>query len=149
MAKLIADRIVAVAAAAFAISWIRRSVSWSGPTVAAMKEEDAYDWFLRARWPSTNGVPVCPKCGVLGASPFRNRRFRCPASQCRAEFSVTSGTILASRKLPVRTLLLAIALSVMSVKGTGNLSQEPGRRTPPGAPVWRQGRSAPSRDLRA
>lgn len=82
-----------------------------------MKEEDAYRWFMRARWPSTKGVPCCPACGVIGASPIRRRRFRCPAAQCRKEFSVTSGTILASRKLSFRTLVMAIALSVHSVKG--------------------------------
>jgi transposase-like protein len=82
-----------------------------------MKDEDAYRWFLRARWPSTKGVPVCPDCGVIGATAIRRRRFRCTAIECRREFSVTSGTILASRKLSFRRLVLAIALSVLSVKG--------------------------------
>jgi hypothetical protein len=48
------------------------------------------------------GVPVCPDCGVIGATVIESRR----------EFSVTSGTILASRKLSFRRLVLAIALSV-------------------------------------
>ena len=86
-----------------------------------MKEEDAYRWFLRARWPSTQGEPCCPRCGVIGGTPVRRRRFRCPAQQCRHEYSVTSGTILASRKLSFRTLVLAIALSVHSVKGKAAL----------------------------
>ena len=53
----------------------------------------------------------------VSASPRRRRRFRCRAKVCAAEFSVTSGTILASRKLSFKTLLLALALSVHSVKG--------------------------------
>jgi len=81
-----------------------------------MKDEDAYRWFMRARWPETKGVPVCPECGVIGATAIRRRRFRCPAIECRREFSVTSGTILANRKLPFRTLVMAIAISVHSVK---------------------------------
>ena len=85
--------------------------------VAAMDEDAAYEWFKHARWPSTGGEPTCPKCGCIGATPRRLRRFRCRAKVCAAEFSVTSGTILASRKLGFKTLLLALALSVHSVKG--------------------------------
>lgn len=84
---------------------------------ARMKEADACRWFMVARWPSTNGVPCCPACGLIGATAIRRLRFRCRAQQCRKEFSVTSGTILASRKLPFRTLVLALVLSVHSVKG--------------------------------
>ncbi len=86
-----------------------------------MKEADAYRWFIVARWPSTKGVPCCPECGLIGATSIRRSRFRCKAQECRREFSVTSGTILANRKLPFRTLVLAIALSVHSVKGKAAL----------------------------
>jgi transposase-like protein len=82
-----------------------------------MDEEAAYEWFKQARWPSTGGEPTCPECGLIGATQRRKRRFRCRAKVCAAEFSVTSGTILASRKLSFKTLLLALALSVHSVKG--------------------------------
>lgn len=41
--------------------------------------------------------------------------FRCKA--CKHQFSVTSGTIFASRKLPVRDYLLAIAIFVNGAKG--------------------------------
>lgn len=88
---------------------------------AAMKDDEAYRWFMRARWPATKGVPCCPHCGVIGGTPVRRRRFRCPARECRHEYSVTSGTILASRKLSFRTLVMAIALSIHSVKGKAAL----------------------------
>jgi len=39
-----------------------------------------------------------------------NRRFKCAA--CLHKFSVTSGTIFASRKLPIRDYLAAIAIFV-------------------------------------
>ena len=64
-----------------------------------MREEDAWRWFVRARWAANQGKPSCTEKG------------------CRHEFSATSGTILANRKLKFRTLLLALALSVHSVKG--------------------------------
>ncbi len=31
-------------------------------------EEKAYDTFKRIRWASTQGEPVCPKCGCLDQS---------------------------------------------------------------------------------
>ena len=82
-----------------------------------MSEDQAYAWFKLARWASTGGEPTCPQCGCIGAYERGNRRFRCKEKVCEVEFSVTSGTVLASRKLSFRTLLMAIALSVLSVKG--------------------------------
>lgn len=54
-------------------------------------------------------------CSYAPPQTFNFGRFRYRAKVCAAEFSVTSGTILASRKLSFKTLLLA--LSVHSVKG--------------------------------
>ena len=82
-----------------------------------MKEDDAYRWFVRARWHDNGGKPYCPACGNLDILAIRRRRYRCTAKECRREFSATSGTILANRKLKFRTLVLAIALAVHSVKG--------------------------------
>jgi transposase-like protein len=82
-----------------------------------MKEDDAYRWFKRARWHDNGGKPYCPECGNLEIISIRRKRFRCTATECRREFSVTSGTILANRKLKFRTLVHAIALAVHSVKG--------------------------------
>ncbi|GGF01324.1 DDE transposase [Aliidongia dinghuensis] len=89
--------------------------------VFRMSEEAAYKWFLRARWPETDGVPYCPRCGVTDAWETRRRRFKCRAKDCRCEFSVTSGTIFAHHKLPFRQLLAAIALSAHAVKGKAAL----------------------------
>ena len=85
--------------------------------VVAMREEDAWRWFVRARWADTKGRPCCPACGCVEPTAIRRRHWRCAAKECRYEFSVTSGTVLANRKLSFRTLVLAIALSVHSVKG--------------------------------
>jgi transposase-like protein len=96
--------------------------------VFGMKEQTAYNWFRRARWPRSGGrIPVCPHCGCegayeLGKFPDRvNRVFRCRQYECRDEFTVTSGTILADRKLPFRTLLAALVLTAQSVKGKAAL----------------------------
>ncbi len=86
-------------------------------TLATMKEEEAYRWLKRGRWHNNGGEAYCPECGNLDILSIRRRRFRCTAKECRREFSVTSGTILANRKLRFRTLVIAVALVVHSVKG--------------------------------
>src|SRR5271165_6563213 len=47
------------------------------------------------------------------------RLFKCKA--CHRQFSVTSGTSLACRKLPLRTLLMAFSLFVNAAKGISSL----------------------------
>ena len=81
-----------------------------------MSEEEARDAFRQIRWASTEGAPVCPHCGCLGVYSYKARPvFKCKA--CDHQFSVTSGTIFASRKLPISTYLLAIAIFVNGAKG--------------------------------
>jgi transposase-like protein len=85
-----------------------------------LSDEDAYDMFRRLRWPDNDGAPVCPHCDCLVAYAYRCRRvFKCKS--CHRQFSVTSGTLFASRKLPFRVLLVAIGLFVNAVKGISSL----------------------------
>ena len=79
-------------------------------------EEKAYATFRKLRWQETDGAPVCPKCGCLDSYEISTRRkFKCAA--CHAQYSVTSGTIFASRKLSFTDLLAAICLFVNGAKG--------------------------------
>jgi transposase-like protein len=87
--------------------------------VIRMSEDAAYTWFRRARWPETKGKPYCSHCGVTECYVLTRRRFKC--SGCRKEFTVTSGTIFASRKLPFRQILAIIALSANGAKGKAAL----------------------------
>ena len=81
-----------------------------------MSPEEAAEAFKQIRWSATNGDPVCPRCGCLGVYAYKSRAlFKCKA--CEHQFSVTSGTIFASRKLPIGTILLAIAIFVNGAKG--------------------------------
>ncbi len=60
--------------------------------------------------------PFCPHCGCVAVYEYKTRRiFRCQG--CMKQFSVTSGTIFASRKLPIRDYLAAIAIFVNGAKG--------------------------------
>jgi transposase-like protein len=77
-------------------------------------EDQAYETFKHIRW--TDGEPVCPDCGCVEVYEIKTRRkFKCSA--CYRQFSVTSGTIFASRKLDYVDLLAAICLFVNAVKG--------------------------------
>ena len=76
------------------------------------------------RWADTNGAPVCPACGCPVAYECRRPsgalRFRCKA--CRGDFSITSGTLFAHHKMPLRQYLAAIAIFVNEVKGKSALA---------------------------
>lgn len=84
-----------------------------------MSEDEAYERFKAIRWAETNGKPVCPhlSCGCTESYEIRSRRkFKCQS--CLRQFSVTTRTIFASRKLSFRKLLAVIFLFVNGAKGT-------------------------------
>jgi transposase-like protein len=92
--------------------------------VMRMTEAEAETLFKQVRWPETNGEPVCPSCGSLKAydcrRPHGAPRWRC--KDCRADFSITSGTLFACHKMPLRTYLAAIAIFCNEVKGKSMLA---------------------------
>lgn len=88
--------------------------------VFTMGEDKAYDLFKQMRWPETDGNAVCPKCGHDHPYEIKTRRrFECRA--CKKQFSVTSGTIFASRKLSFTDMLAAIVIVVNGAKGVSAL----------------------------
>lgn len=88
--------------------------------VARMSEDEARATFRAIRWADTRGAAVCPRCSCDACYEYASRPvFKCKA--CGHQFSVTSGTIFASRKLEVRDYLLAIALFVNGAKGMSAL----------------------------
>ena len=88
--------------------------------VFRMGEDAAYGLFCEMRWPETDGEPVCPRCGCADAYFLKTRRkYKCTA--CYHQYSVTSGTIFASRKLSFTDLLAAIVLFVNGAKGMSAL----------------------------
>lgn len=88
--------------------------------VMRLSEEEAFETFKAVRWASTDGEPLCPRCGCVESYTYRARRiFKCKG--CGAQYSVTTATIFASRKLPIRDLLAAIAIFVNGAKGISAL----------------------------
>lgn len=79
-------------------------------------EDAAYATFCQMRWAETDGEAVCPQCGCCEAYAITTRRkFKCKG--CYHQFSVTSGTIFASRKMAFVDLLAAICITVNAGKG--------------------------------
>jgi transposase-like protein len=102
----------------FLLSAAARTLSLKA--VFRMGEDAAYKTFCDIRWAETDGAPVCPRCGCVEAYAIATRRkFKCVG--CHHQFSVTSGTIFASRKLSFTDLLAAIAIFVNGAKGVSAL----------------------------
>jgi transposase-like protein len=92
--------------------------------VLRMSDAEAQTAFCKIRWFETDGAPVCPHCGGLDAylnpRPNGSTRYRCKA--CTKDFTVTSGTLFASHKRPLRDYLAAIAIFCNEVKGKSALA---------------------------
>ena len=106
----------------FLLSAAARSLSLA--KVMRLSDGGVEDVFLRLRWPETDGKPVCPDCGCsicyACRRPTGQLRWRCKA--CRRDFSITSGTLFAWHKLPLRTYLLAVVVFCNEVKGKSMLA---------------------------
>lgn len=108
-----------------------RAKTLSTKQVARMSEEDAYKAFVKIRFAENGGEPFCPRCNcsaILSITAKRRSRsknpdalggvrrlFRCKA--CDKQFSVTAGTIFASRKMEFRDILYAICKFANGAKG--------------------------------
>jgi transposase-like protein len=92
--------------------------------VFRMTDAEAETSFKAIRWADTNGTPVCPSCGSVAAYEARRSngalRFRCKG--CKKDFTITSGTLFASHKLPLKGYLAAIAVFCNEVKGKSALA---------------------------
>jgi transposase-like protein len=101
-----------------------RAKTLSLATVFRMSDAEAETTFRKLRWDTTDGEAVCPYCGTLDAyecrRPNGSLRFRCKA--CAKDFTLTSGTLFASHKLPLRMYLAAIAIFCNEVKGKSMLA---------------------------
>src|SRR3546814_10562345 len=102
----------------FLLSKAARTLSLS--QVMRLSDTEAYETFKAIRWAENDGEAICPRCGCVTVYEYQSRRiFKCKG--CEAQFSVTTGTIFASRKMSFRDLLAAIAIFVNGAKGISAL----------------------------
>jgi len=91
-------------------------------SVMRMTDLEAETVFRSVRW--EDGKAVCPYCACPTVYECRRPngalRFRCKA--CRKDFSITSGTLFAFHKMPLRIYLAATAIFVNEVKGKSSLA---------------------------
>ena len=83
-------------------------------------EESARQWFEDILWPSGNRF--CPRCGGDNTADVPNEKpmpYHC--GDCRKYFSVKTGTILQSTKVPLRKWAMAIYLLTSHPKGVSSL----------------------------
>ncbi|MDE0709327.1 MAG: IS1595 family transposase, partial [bacterium] len=83
-------------------------------------EGSAIDWFEAIRWP--DGTKWCPRCGSDETSIVDSGRpmpYRCSA--CRKYFSVRTGTVMESSKLPLRKWVIALFLCTTNLKGVSSM----------------------------
>ncbi len=98
----------------FLLSAAARTLSLA--KVMRMSDDEAFDAFKAIRWADNGGAAHCHKCGCVAIYTFRARRlFKCQG--CNTQFTVTSGSIFASRKMALRDILAAIAIFVNGAKG--------------------------------
>ena len=92
-------------------------------SVVRMSDSEVEQVFSGLRWSENHGAAYCPRCGSVEC--YASRRNGSPRWQCKdcgKDFSLTSGTLFAGRKLPLRSYLMAIAIFVNEVKGKSMLA---------------------------
>jgi transposase-like protein len=88
-----------------------RTKTLSLASIFQLSDAEAEATFKEVRWASTQGRPICPSCE--SPDPYDCRqpngaaRYRCRG--CMRHFSITSGTLFASRKRPLKVYFAAIA----------------------------------------
>jgi transposase-like protein len=91
--------------------------------VMRLSDPEAETMLRRIRW-APDGEPTCSHCGSLDAYDCRRPsgapRWRCRG--CKKDFSITSGTLFSSYKLPLRGYLAAVAIFCNEVKGKSMLA---------------------------
>lgn len=106
----------------FLLSREAKTLSLAG--IFKMSDSQVEEAFRKVRWADTQGAAVCPHCGGLDAYEARRAngslRFRCKA--CGKDFTLTSGTLFASHKMPLRSYLFAVAIFCNEVKGKSMLA---------------------------
>lgn len=102
----------------FLLSAAARTLSLKA--IFLMSDDDAHATFTAIRFAANDGEAFCPRCGCVAVYTYAARRiWKCKG--CNHQFSGTSGTIFASRKLAIRDYLAAIAIFVNAVKGISAL----------------------------
>ena len=81
-------------------------------------EESARMWFEAHVWPTGR---CCPRCGSVRTHEASHAKSPYRCTDCRAYFSVKTGTALEGSKVPLRKWVFAIYLETTSLKGVSSM----------------------------
>ena len=95
-----------------------------------MCDEEAERVFIRLRWSDNDGERLLPALRLPDrlCLPPAERRAALALQSLPQGFQVTSGTLFAFHKLPLRAYLIAIAIFCNEVKGKSMLAMSPRSR---------------------
>jgi transposase-like protein len=80
--------------------------------------EAALSWLERVRW---GGEPRCARCGSVKVHALPNRSGFRQCNACRKQFSVRTGSVLQSTKLPLAKWMFAFYLMATARKGVSSI----------------------------
>ena len=81
-------------------------------------EDSAREWFEARLWPEGR---FCPRCGGLKTSIASHRKMPYWCTDCRSYFSVRTGTVIESSRVPLSKWAIAIYLHLTSLKGVSSM----------------------------
>ena len=81
--------------------------------------EQAEAWFVAQRWARRSDLSEMPEQGHPGRASRKPQPYRCRA--CRKHFSVKTGTVLQSSKLPLSKWAIAFYLFSTNLKGVSSM----------------------------
>ena len=81
-------------------------------------EASARLWFEAQTW---NGERCCGHCGSVNTRPASHAKMPYWCTDCRSYFSVRTGTVLESSRLPMRKWVIAIYLELTSLKSISSM----------------------------
>ena len=85
-------------------------------------EAAAEAWFAERRWPEGICCPSCGSVNVQTQTAHKTMPYRCREKGCDLTyFSVKTGTVMQSTKLPYRTWILALYLLLTSLKSVSSM----------------------------
>ncbi len=82
-------------------------------------ENAARAWFERILWPE--GERPCPRCGSLNTHDASHKKMPYRCRDCRAYFSIKTGSVMEGSPLSLRKWVYAVYLDVTSLKGVSSM----------------------------
>lgn len=82
----------------------KEAVNFGLDDIEKLSSLDTVNLFAKALWGSDKEMP-CPHCGTIAKHYFRVTELRWKCTCCGSRFSVTSKTVLADRKMPLKKIL--------------------------------------------